>query len=88
MRAGPVRVSGPAGDGDRLHAQAHYDGGGEPAGGGEALEEGIFAGGLVEMEGLRIVLLSELLDLFGSHLGLAKRVEPLTDIKIFEVKLL
>src|SRR5580704_1096594 len=40
------------------------------------------------MEGLRIVLLPELLDLFRGHLGLAERVKPLAYIKIFEVKLL
>ncbi len=52
-----------SGDGDGLHAEAHDDGSGEPAGGGEAFEEGAFACGLVEVEGLGVVLLTELLDL-------------------------
>ncbi len=77
-----------ASDRDGLHAEAHDDGGGEPAGGGEAFEEGVFAGGLVEVEGLRIVLLAELLDLFGGDLGLPSEWNLLADVEVFEVKLL
>ena len=77
-----------AGDGDGLDAEAHDDGCGEPAGGGEAFEEGAFAGGLVEVEGLRVVLLAELLDLFGGDLGAAEGVNLLAYVEVFEVKLL
>jgi hypothetical protein len=68
--------------------EAHDDGCGEPSGGGQAVEEGAFAGGLVEVEGLRIVLLAELLDLRGGHLVGANGVESLADVKVLEVKLL
>src|SRR5258708_204090 len=71
-------------DCDRLHAEAHDDGSGEPARGGETLEEGVFAGGLIEVEGLRIVLPAELLDLFRGHLGLAEPAGLLAYVKIFE----
>ncbi len=74
--------------GDRLHAEAHDDGGGQPAGGGETLEEGVFARGFVEMKGLRVVLAAEFLDLFGGDSGLAERVELLAYVKVFEIKLL
>src|ERR1035437_1101827 len=77
-----------AGDLDGQHAEAHHDGGGEPSGGGEAIEEGAFAGSFVEVEGLRVILLAELLDLCGGHRVTADGVEFLADVKVLEVKLL
>ena len=73
---------------DRFNAQPHDDGGGEPAGGGEALEEGAFASGFIEVKGLRVVLLAELLDLLGGDLGGAGGVKELADVEVFEVELL
>ena len=77
-----------AGDSEGEHAEAHDDGGGEPSGGGEAVEEGAFAGGFVEVEGLGVVLLAELLDLGGGDGVAADRIEFLADVEVLEVKLL
>ncbi len=75
-----------AGDVDGFDAEAHDDGGGEPAGGGEAFEEGALAGGLVDVEGLRVVALAELLDLLGRDLVGAAGVEGHAWVQVFEVE--
>ncbi len=52
------------------------------------LKKRAFAGGFVEVEGLRVVLLAELLDLLGGDLGGADGVELLANVKVFKVQFL
>jgi hypothetical protein len=68
-----------------IRQQAHGDGRGVPAAGGETLEDGPACQGLVEMEGLRVELGSEGLDPIRAQRMAAAR-ETLPDPKVVEIE--
>ena len=71
--------------GNRTRQEAHGQRGGMPAAGGQAAEESLLRRRFVEMEGLGIVLLGELLDLFGAHGERARRAQYLAGLEVIEV---
>ena len=65
-----------------IDQQAHGQRGGMPATGGQAAEEGLLCSSVVKVEGLGIVLLGELLDLFGAHGERARREKYLAGLEV------
>ncbi|KAF1852500.1 hypothetical protein Lal_00037233 [Lupinus albus] len=67
-----------------IDQQAHGQRGSMPAAGGQSAEEGLLCCRFVEVEGLGVVLLGELLDLFGAHGERTRRAEHLAGLEVVE----